>query len=56
MSPADRRAQRRAAIREAGIRRARQSPPLTDAQVEALAYILAPSVAAMPRTSAASAA
>jgi len=49
MTPAERRERELEAIREAGRRRARRSPPLTAQQIEELAFILAPTYAALPR-------
>lgn len=48
MTSAERREREFARIREAGGRRARESPPLTDRQIEALIFILAPTLAALP--------
>jgi hypothetical protein len=50
MTPAERKERELEAIREAGRRRARKSPPLTRRQIERLAFILAPTYAALPRT------
>jgi hypothetical protein len=50
VTPADRRERELEAIREAGRRRARRSPPLTAQQIEELAFLLAPTYAALPRT------
>lgn len=46
MTPAERQESRLAEIRAAGATRAKASPPLTERQIERLAFILAPHVSA----------
>lgn len=52
MSPAERRERQLAEIRAAGAARAKASPPLTERQIERLAFVLAPHVGAPRRTNA----
>lgn len=46
MTPAERHEKRLAEIRAAGAARAEQAPPLTERQIERLAFILAPHISA----------
>lgn len=52
MTPADRRQRLINEIRAKGRARAREDPPLTERQIERLAFILAPHVAAPSRPAA----
>lgn len=49
MSPQQRHERQIEAIREAARLRARQSPPLTERQIERLAFLIDPTAASRPR-------
>jgi membrane glycosyltransferase len=51
MTPQQRRERQLEAIREAARQRARQSPPLTERQIERLVFLIDPLAAARPHTS-----
>lgn len=53
MTAQQRRERQLEAIREAARQRARQSPPLTERQIERLAFLIDPTAAARPRIPAA---